>query len=106
MPLENQIADLVARNQSLFARMEAEADARDGALTNGVWRKISGMPRIAMVGTGTVSFDVRNRAGTEVAARVVYSVTGAASLVKYPFFGADTTQIRPNITGSLEVEII
>lgn len=75
-------------------------------LVAGTWYKFTGLPRLLLNGTGTVTIDARNRAGTVTTA--VYSTTlaSAVNLIDFPFFGDDAVEIRAAYTESASAEIV
>ncbi|SMD05609.1 hypothetical protein [Novosphingobium sp. B1] len=77
-----------------------------GALSAGAWRPVTGLPRLLLNGTGTVTIDARNRAETVTTA--VYSTTLASAVnqIDFPFFGDDAVEIRAAYTGSASAEIV
>lgn len=77
-----------------------------GAMSAGVWRPVTGLPRLLLNGTGTVAIDARNRAGTVTTA--VYSTTLASAVnqIDFPYFGDDAVEIRAAYTGSASAEIV
>ena len=84
----------------------ASTDNFTGPLVAGVWHATSGLPRLLLNGTGTVTIDARNSAGTVTAAVFSATLSGAVNQVGFPYFGADTTEVRAAFTGSATAEII
>lgn len=77
-----------------------------GPLLSATWKPITGMPRLLLNGTGTVSIDAKNRAGTITSA--VYSITlsGAVNQIAFPYFGDDALAVRATFTGTATAEIV
>lgn len=80
--------------------------ALPGPLTAGVWEPVTGLPRLLLNGTGTVSIDTKNRAGTITAAVYTTTLAGAVNLIDFPYFGDDALAIRVSLTGSATAEIV
>lgn len=77
-----------------------------GALSAGVWRPVTGLPRLLLNGTGTVTIDARNRAGTVTTAVYSNTLASAVNQIDFPFFGEDAVEIRAAYTGSASAEIV
>lgn len=77
-----------------------------GLMVSGQWRPITGLPRLRLIGTGTVKFDADNGLGTITTEVASLAATGATNQIEYPYLGDDTTRVRPMITGSLSVELL
>lgn len=80
---------------------------RYGDLTGGVWKVVPTVFRLRMAGTGTVSVDVRNKAGSITTGVAVYTVSGSERIEWQPSWSAENiTEIRVNFTGSATAEVI
>lgn len=77
-----------------------------GALVADTWRPVTGLPRLLLNGTGTVTIDARNRAGTVTTAVYSNTLTSAINQIDFPFFGEDAVEIRAAYTGSASAEIV
>lgn len=104
-------AETFAENSAASAEAAAEAVGQlgaflPGALQNGVWKPFSGMPRLRLTGTGTVTIDARNSLGTITEDVETYATTAATNQIEFPFFGDDAVEVRAAITGTLSAEII
>jgi len=77
-----------------------------GVLTDGAWKRFSGMPRLLLNGTGTVTIDARNKAGTVTSDVFTETVSSATDAVRFPFFGDDAIEVRAALTGTATAEII
>lgn len=85
---------------------QAQMSAFPGPLINGAWKRIFSLPRLLLSGTGIVTIDARNRAGTVVLAVETYTLTAASGQIEYPYFGDDAVEVRASITGTATAEII
>ncbi len=70
------------------------------------WTRVTGLPRLRLTGTGTVSIDARNSLGAITTGVLNYSVTGATNQIEFPFFGNDAVEVRATLTGTATAEII
>lgn len=77
-----------------------------GPLVSGQWMTVASVNRLLLSGTGTITIDSRDRAGTVSSSVESYSVTGAVNQLEYPFFGETAVQIRATLTGSATCEVI
>ena len=77
-----------------------------GALIDGAWKRVSGLPRLRLNGTGTVTIDARNLAGTITTGVFTQTVSGASGLIAFPYFGDDAVEVRATLTGTATAEII
>jgi len=77
-----------------------------GVLTDGVWKRFSGLPRLLLNGTGTVTIDARNKAGTVASGVFNQTVSSASDLIAFPYFGDDAIEVRATLTGTATAEII
>lgn len=79
-----------------------------GPLTSGVWKPFTGLPRLKLTGTGTVTIDANtavNGTGTTTAAVFTASPAGSTTIA-FPFFGTDAVAVRATYTGTALAEII
>ncbi len=84
----------------------AERGLGGGPLANGAWVAFGRMPRLRLVGTGTVTLDARNRLGTVTNSVAAYTISGATNQIEFPFFGDDAVEVRATLTGTATAEII
>lgn len=70
------------------------------------WTRVTGLPRLRLTGTGTVSIDARDSLGNITAGVESYSVSGAVNQIEFPFFGESTIEVRATVTGTAVAEII
>lgn len=84
----------------------ARSDAFQGRLVPGWWKTITGVPRLRLSGTGTVSIDVRDYAGTVTTNFWSSTLTSATGQIVENFIEADTVAVRITATGNLIAEII
>lgn len=106
----------IAGQLAMFAQLRRDApDLFDGARTDpvpgplvpGCWKAITGVPRLRLNGTGSVTIDARNSAGLVTAAKYpTRTLTNAADVSDFPFFGSDTVAVRCTVTGNAYAEII
>jgi hypothetical protein len=75
-----------------------------GPLPSGVWIKLPAIYRLLLGGTGNVTIDTRDQAGTITTAVASYSPTGAA--IEYPYFGDTAVDVRATLTGTATAEIV
>jgi len=75
-------------------------------LPSGTWTSVPSISRLALSGTGTVTIDAKNLAGSITSSVVSYTVSGATNQIKFPFYGSDTVQICATYTGSASAEVI
>jgi hypothetical protein len=85
---------------------QAQVSAFPGPLIAGAWKRIFSLPRLLLSGTGTVTIDARNRAGTVAPAVATYTLTAANGQIEYPYFGDDAVEVRATFTGTATAEII
>lgn len=96
MPVDNYARDLAAGARSYLPSV----------ISSGQWKPMSGLPRLRLTGTGTVSFDARNSLGTITTGVLSYTVTSATNQIEFPYFGDDAVAVRATLTGTATVEII
>ncbi len=84
----------------------AEEVGAYGVLADGQWKRTSGLPRLLLNGTGTVTIDARNRAGTITEGVFEATISGASDQIDYPFFGNDAVEVRATLTGTATAEIV
>jgi len=77
-----------------------------GPFVNGVWRPFTGLPRLLLNGTGTITIDARNNAGTVTTGVFSQTVSSASDLVAFPYFGDDAIEVRATLGGTATAEII
>lgn len=102
-------ADADAAQATADGAASSAATARTflpGALVAGVWKPFTGLPRLLLNGTGTVTIDARNRAGTVTSAAYTTTLASAVNQIDFPFFGDDAVEIRAAYTGSASAEIV
>lgn len=102
-------ADADAAQATADGAASSAATARTflpGALASGVWKPITGLPRLLLNGTGTVTIDARNRAGTVTSAAYTTTLASAVNQIDFPYFGDDAVEIRAAYTGSASAEIV
>lgn len=100
-----------AAGEPVNAVATVEADALGalstlGNLIDGQWKRTSGLPRLLLNGTGTVTIDARNRAGTITEGVFEATISGASDQIDYPFFGNDAVEVRATLTGTATAEIV
>lgn len=84
----------------------AEAEAIQRTVTSGAWRGFPAVTmRLRMAGTGTVTMDSRNLAGTITSGVYSYSPSGS-TFVDYAYPGDDADAIRITLTGTATCEVI
>jgi hypothetical protein len=79
-----------------------------GALPSGVWVGFTGLPRLKLGGTGTVSIDTNTKldgSGTTTTG-VFTATTSGTTTIAFPFFGNDAVAVRATLTGTATAEII
>jgi hypothetical protein len=76
------------------------------ALTSGVWTLAPTISRLRLVGTGALSIDSRDRAGTVSTAVFTGSYSGAAGTIEFPYYGDAAVQIRATFPNTLTVEVL
>lgn len=79
-----------------------------GPMIAGVWEPFTGLPRLRLSGTGTVTIDANtavNGTGTTTAAVFTASPAGSTTIA-FPFFGTDAVAVRATYTGTALAEII
>lgn len=74
-----------------------------GPLISGQWVRLPAIYKLLLGGTGTVTIDTRDRAGTVTTGAVSYSPSGFAEA--YPYFGS-AYEVRATLTGSATAEIV
>jgi hypothetical protein len=77
-----------------------------GPLTQGQWQRTTGLPRLLLSGTGTVSIDAINAAGAITTGVEAYTISDATNQLEYPYFGADAVAIRATYSNTATAEII
>lgn len=75
-------------------------------LTSGEWKPLTGWPRLLLNGTGTVSIDARNRAGTVTTGVFTQTLSSAVNEIAFPYFGDDAVEVRATLTGTATAEIL
>lgn len=104
--------DLVYRSAKGAKLTKEEGDANQRALniysriTSGEWRYAPPIFKIYISGTGTITIDAKNPAGTITTAAYTNTLTSANGEVLFPFVGNDTTQMLITLTGTLTGEVI
>jgi hypothetical protein len=83
----------------------ARADAVPGPLVPGVWRPVTGINRLRLNGTGTVTIEARDAAGNPAAPPWSRTITNAVDLTRYAFFGAAAVAVCATTTGNAYAEI-
>lgn len=79
----------------------------EGMLTSGQWRNVGTIQRLRLTGTGSISFDVDNGAGTIRTGVAPFTRTTANdSKIEWPWFGSDAARVRPTITGFSAAEML
>lgn len=122
MTIETEIAALTAATSALTATVNVEKTALDQAvsqsqaaanasaamtgLVTSTWRRFPTMCRLIMNGTGTITFDARNKAGTILVSVASFTITSAVNQIAFPFFGDTAYEIRATLTGSATVEVM
>lgn len=102
-------ADADAAQATADGAASSAATARTflpGALASGVWKPCTGLPRLLLNGTGTVTIDARNRAGSVTSAAYTTTLASAVNQIDFPFFGDDAVEVRAAYTGSASAEIV
>lgn len=75
-------------------------------LVSGEWKPFTSWPRLLLNGTGTVSIDARNRAGTVTTGVFTQTLSSAVDEIAFPYFGDDAVEVRATLTGTAVVEIL
>jgi len=75
-------------------------------ITTGTWYRVPSMFRLAVTGTGTLTLDGRDVAGTISTSVYTTTLTSATNQILYPFLGMSNADLRLNVTsGSLTVQV-
>ncbi len=96
--------------EDYIAQLNALDEALDPyspvVLVNTVWTSIPTLFRLALTGTGSITLDSMDLAGTITSN--VFSVTKSAAVnqIEYPYAGDSAVKIRATFTGSLSAKII
>lgn len=78
-----------------------------GPLTSGVWKPVTGLPRLRLTGSGTVSIDANTAVnGTGTTTTAVFTASVSGTTIAFPFFGNDAVAVRATYTGTAAAEII
>ena len=64
------------------------------------------MFRLHLYGVGTAVVDARTASGKILASAATYSVSGAGSVLEYPFFEDGVTEIRATFPATMNIEVI
>lgn len=75
-------------------------------LAPGQWQSIPSISRLRVVGTGSLSIDSRDRAGTVTTAVFTGSYASATGTIEFPYYGDAAVQIRATFPATLTVEVI
>lgn len=75
-------------------------------LVSGEWKPFTSWPRLLLNGSGTVTIDSRNRAGTITTGVFAQTLSGATNEIAFPYFGDDAVEIRATLTGTAVAEIL
>lgn len=106
------MADLIFRSSKGAKLSIVEGDTNLKALNiyskivNGDWRYMPSIFRLYMSGSGTITIDAKNPAGTITTAVFTATLTSASGEILYPFIGNDASQMRITLTGTLTGEVI
>ena len=76
-----------------------------GLLAAGVWAVLPAIYYLIIDGTGLITIDTKNTAGTITTSVETITATGTESF-HYPYYGAGITQIRANYTGSAQATLV
>jgi len=91
---------------AIRAKVNAAIAYLPDTLTSGEWKPLTGWPRLLLNGTGTVSIDARNRAGTVTSGVFTQTLLSAVNEIAFPYFGDDTVEVRATLTGTATAEIL
>lgn len=96
----------VGQTAAQAAAMQAAVSGAWTSDNSGAWASVRSVTmRLRMTGTGTVTMDSRNAAGTITLAVYTATVSGS-TLVEYAYPGDDADSIRVALTGTATAEVI
>lgn len=100
-------AGLVTSNKAVYVQ-EAPIPNPEAhvMLDTGAWQRVPSVFRLLLNGTGTITLDSRDAAGTITSAYAIYTKTDAVNDIEWPYPGADAVEIRATLTGTLNAEVL
>ena len=101
-----QVIDATKVNAN-FAAVDEAAKFNPGVLVANTWKAFTGLPRLKLTGSGTVSIDANTATdGSGTTTSAVYTATVTTTTIAFPFFGNDAVAVRATYTGTAAAEII
>lgn len=77
-----------------------------GSLADSVWFNPPSIFRLLLNGTGTVTLDSKDAAGTITTSVFSVTLTGAVNQIEFPYAGDGAIQIRAALTGTATAQVI
>ena len=100
--------DGYARRRARMAGTQADMAINwlPGDLMPNEWKPLTGLYRLLLNGTGSISVDVKDSGGNVTSAVLAESFENYVNKVTFPYFGDEAIAIMVTATGTAEARII